>query len=132
MMNFTRMVSGHTDGDDMVDDGWTRVMRKVGSFFKKEIHTASPEEMPDLLEVADFHHMEDLRRRVDQLVHDIGTAKMLKLYYGSLCKRPCFSDDYLPAFNLPNVSLVDVSAHNAITTISDRGIVTASAEYDLD
>ncbi len=132
MMNFTRMVSGHTDGDDLVDDGWTRVMRKVGSFFKKDSRTASPEEMAELLEVADFHHMEDLRRHVEQVVHDADTAEKLKPYYRSLCKRPCFSDDYLPAFNRPNVSLVDVSGNNTITAISNSGIVTASGEYDLD
>lgn len=132
MMNFTLMVSGHTDGDDVVDDGWTRVMRKVGSFFKNKLPIASPAEMAELLEVADFHHMEDLRRRVDQIVHDAGTAELLKPYYRSLCKRPCFSDDYLPAFNQPNVTLVDVSRDNAIATISDHGILTASGEYDLD
>ncbi|GAC1530077.1 MAG: hypothetical protein NVS2B4_08750 [Ramlibacter sp.] len=25
------------------------------------------------------------------------------------CKRPCYDDEYLPAFNLPNVHLVDTA-----------------------
>ena len=35
------------------------------------------------------------------------TAEILKPYYRYLCKRPCFHDEYLTAFNDPNVTLVD-------------------------
>lgn len=37
------------------------------------------------------------------------TAEILKPWYRYLCKRPCFSDLYLPAFNRPNVKLVDTA-----------------------
>ena len=51
--------------------------------------------------------MEAIRRRVDEIVEDPETAEKLKPYWGKHCKRVCFHDDYLPAFNLPNVHLVD-------------------------
>ena len=38
------------------------------------------------------------------------TAEVLKPYYRYLCKRPCFHDEYLQAFNDPNVTLVDCPA----------------------
>ena len=28
-------------------------------------------------------------------------AEILKPYYRYICKRPCFHDEYLPAFNSP-------------------------------
>ena len=36
-----------------------------------------------------------------------------------MCKRPCFDDDYLPTFNLPNVHLVDTNG-KGITEITER------------
>ena len=51
--------------------------------------------------------MEAIRRRVDEIIEDPETAEKLKPWYGKFCKRPCFHDDYLPAFNRPNVHLVD-------------------------
>ena len=53
--------------------------------------------------------MERLRRRIDSIVEDKQTAEALKPYYRFMCKRPCSNDDYLPTFNRPNVTLVDVS-----------------------
>ena len=38
---------------------------------------------------------------------DPATAQNLKAWYRQLCKRPCFHDAYLQAFNLPSVHLVD-------------------------
>ncbi len=37
-----------------------------------------------------------------------------------MCKRPCFDDDYLPAYNRPNVHLVDTNG-KGITEIGARG-----------
>ena len=54
-----------------------------------------------------FEKMEEIRARVDAIVADPATAQALKAWYRQLCKRPCFHDDYLQAFNLPSVHLVD-------------------------
>ena len=53
--------------------------------------------------------MEELRQRVDTIVEDPPTAEALKPWYRVMCKRPTFNDEFLPAFNQPNVTLVDVS-----------------------
>ena len=58
--------------------------------------------------------MERLRQRVEELVDDPETAEALKPYYRFMCKRPCSNDEYLPTFNRPNVTLVDVSESKGV------------------
>jgi cyclohexanone monooxygenase len=48
-----------------------------------------------------------------------------------MCKRPCFHNDYLPCFNLSNVTLID-TAGKGVDRISETGIVANDQEYDLD
>ena len=57
-------------------------------------------------------------------------AEILKPYYRYLCKRPCFHDEYLDAFNRPNVTLVDCPA--GIERITERGPVVDGKQYDVD
>ena len=47
------------------------------------------------------------------------------------CKRVCFHDDYLPAFNRPNVHLVDTDGRG-VDRISPRGPVVDGVEYPVD
>ena len=63
--------------------------------------------LANILEQADFEKMEEIRSRVDTIVTDPTTAEALKPWYRQFCKRPCFHDEYLQAFNRPNVSLVN-------------------------
>ena len=58
-------------------------------------------------EDSDFEKMEEIRARVDAIVEDAETAQRLKAWYRQLCKRPCFHDEYLQAFNQPGTHLVD-------------------------
>ena len=58
---------------------------------------------------ANFRIMEQIRARVDEIVEDPKTAEALKPYYPYGCKRPTFHDEYLPAFNKPNVHLIDTA-----------------------
>jgi cyclohexanone monooxygenase len=55
----------------------------------------------------DIAKMEEMRARIDLIVDDPETAESLKPYYNRFCKRPTFSDEYLQAFNRPNVKLID-------------------------
>ena len=55
----------------------------------------------------------------------------LKPWYRQFCKRPCFHDDYLKAFNRPNVMLVDTDG-KGVDRITERGIVANGKEYELD
>ena len=45
----------------------------------------------------------------------------LKPWYRRYCKRPTFNDEYLPAFNRPNVHLIDASG--GIERITSHGTV---------
>ena len=78
----------------------------------------------------DYGIMETHRRRVEELVADPATAEILKPYYRYLCKRPCFHDEYLPAFNNPNVTLIDCPA--GIERITEQGPVVDGQQYEVD
>ena len=60
---------------------------------------------------------------------DPATAEALKPWYGVSCKRPCYHDDYLPAFNRDNVTLVDTDGLG-VTAITENGIIVGDTEYD--
>ena len=76
--------------------------------------------------------MNGIRARVDQTVKDKETAEALKPWYRQFCKRPTFNDEYLPAFNRPNVKLVDVSEAKGVERISEKGVVANGREYEVD
>ncbi len=80
---------------------------------------------------SNFRIMEQIRARVDAIVTDPRTAQALKPYYPYGCKRPTFHDEYLPAFNLPHVHLVD-TAPIGVSHINERGVVHDGVEYPLD
>jgi cyclohexanone monooxygenase len=48
-----------------------------------------------------------------------------------LCKRPCFHDSYLQAFNLPGTHLVDTDG-KGVERVTPAGVVVAGVEYPLD
>ena len=76
--------------------------------------------------------MERLRRRIADIVTDPDTAEALKPYYRFMCKRPCSSEEYLPAFNRPNVTLVDVAESKGVERLTEKGIVANGVEYEVD
>lgn len=80
---------------------------------------------------ANFRIMEQIRARVDEIVQDTATAEALKPYYPYGCKRPTFHDEYLPAFNKPNVHLID-TAPMGVQEINERGVVHNNIEYPVD
>lgn len=124
-------LSGGEQVDCPVDDGWARFFRRMN-----EAAAAVPDQHKSMeiigaaQEKADFAYNEIVRQRVDELVEDEETAARLKAWYRTMCKRPGFSDNYLPVFNRDNVSLVDVS--DGIDEITETGVVVAGEEYELD
>ena len=76
-------------------------------------------------EESDFEKMEEIRARVDAIVRDPDTAGKLKAWYRQLCKRPCFHDEYLQAFNHPNTHLVDTDGQG-VERITETGVVAAA------
>lgn len=91
----------------------------------------SPEEKLRKQENANIDYMMRIHRRIDKIVDDQETADALKPWYMFMCKRPCFHNDYLPAFNRPNVQLVDTKGEG-ITEIGPKGPVFNGKKYDVD
>ncbi len=71
--------------------------------------------------------MSEIRARVDEIVADQQTAQQLKAWYRQLCKRPSFHDEYLSAYNLRSVHLVDTDGqgveHHVTTLQPDQQLM---------
>ncbi|SFE43380.1 flavin-containing monooxygenase [Streptomyces mirabilis] len=120
---------------DLVCDGWTEVSRNLAAHLDATdgwAALADPEKFMELREIQDYRAMQRLRDRVDTVVEDERTAQALKPYYRFLCKRPCFNDEYLPTFNRPNVTLVDVSDTKGVERITEKGIIAHGVEHEVD
>src|SRR6202042_2699254 len=122
------------DEPDMVCDFWTELGRNLTArIAAADDPTAlSIEQIMTFREEEDYKVMERLRRRVEALVDDPEAAEALKPYYRFMCKRPCSNDEYLPTFNRPNVTLVDVSESKGFERLTETGIVAGGVEYDVD
>ena len=132
MDNFNTLVSGGFAEKDLVNDGWTEIIRNLLLLVQTEKDSGlSMEELQAKMELADFQKMESIRARVETIVNDPSTAEHLKPYYRQFCKRPCFHDDYLPAFNRDNVTLVDTEGQG-VERITEKGVVANGVEYELD
>lgn len=131
--NFTaNQTPGHMIEEDLVQDGWTDLSRRI----KARIQTLPPEErtfsgIMAVWEDSDFEKMEEIRARVDKLVEHGDTAQALKAWYRQMCKRPCFHDAYLQAFNEPSTTLVDTGG-KGVERITEEGFVVAGREYEVD
>jgi cyclohexanone monooxygenase len=119
---------------DYVCDFWTELGRNTAArvMALEDPAALTPERFMAIREEEDFKVMERLRRRVDAIVGDPGTAEALKPYYRFLCKRPCTNDDYLHTFNRPNVTLVDVSSTKGVERATAKGLVANGIEYEVD
>jgi cation diffusion facilitator CzcD-associated flavoprotein CzcO len=132
MDNFQILTTGGYQEEDLVNDGWTDIIRKLLTMMlSKDNADMSPDAMAKTLETADFMKMEQVRARVESIVKDPATAEALKPYYRQFCKRPCFHDEYLQTFNRPNVTLVDTKG-KGVERITERGVVVGGKEYELD
>ena len=132
MENFNTLVSGGFAEKDLVNDGWTEIIRNLIHFARTSGETdLSPKRMGELAELADFKKMEQIRDRVDAIVTDPDVAESLKPWYRQFCKRPCFHDDYLAAFNRPNVTLVDTKGVG-VDEITDHAIIANGQTYEID
>jgi len=122
------------DQPDHVCDFWTELGRNMTARIAAMDDPASItiERIMALREEEDYRLMERLRRRIENLVEDPETAEALKPYYRFLCKRPCSNDEYLPTFNRPNVTLVDVSTSKGVERITENGVVAGGVEYEVD
>ena len=130
--NFTANQAGGAADEDLVQDGWTDIARRIRARIAAlPPESLSPEAMLAAYEESDFEKMEEIRGRADAIVRDPDTAGKLKAWYRQLCKRPCFHDEYLQAFNNPSTHLVDTEG-KGVARITAAGVIVAGREYELD
>ncbi len=126
------MSAGEWPAADLVNDGWTDLAKRIrGRIAAPRSGPASFEELLADFENADFEKMSEIRARVDAIVDDAPTAERLKAWYRQLCKRPCFHDKYLEAYNRPNVHLIDTDGRG-VDRITPAGVMAAGVEYPVD
>ncbi len=125
MVNFIDLTTGANPPVDLIQDGWTEMFRVDVKKDPKDEQEAAE------LKLLDFRLMEAVRQRISDTVKDQETAEKLKPWYGVSCKRPCYHDDYLPAFNRDNVTLVDTDG-KGVERITAKGFVVDGVEYEVD
>lgn len=121
--------------ENMVDDKWSTIpayVSLVGG--PNSLDPRSPESIgryvQKLYEV-DLPRQKQIRARINEVVKDPATAASLQPWYPSWCKRPCFHDEYLPAFNGANVTLIDTQG-KGIERMTHEGLVVQGKETNLD
>lgn len=123
--NFDLVLEGKSPDRNLIDDQWKEV------WGRPDARGMAPEEVAEAMEAMDFEQMERIRHRIAEIVEDPKTAAGLMPYYGRFCKRPCFSDEYLQAFNQPNVTLVDTDGRGP-DRISENAIHFDGVAYEVD
>ncbi|CAN5416593.1 NAD(P)/FAD-dependent oxidoreductase [soil metagenome] len=134
--NFQALISGLPQDRDLVHDGWTEFTAAIAPP-KRDVVAAklgrepTKAELKYLAELYDYDVMNRLRERVGSIVKGPETAKALMPWYRWFCKRPGFHDDYLEAFNRPNVKLVDTGGRG-VERFTERGVVADGVEHGVD
>ena len=131
MDNFDAITLGMPQEEDLVNDNWTDAWGRLSGWAQSDAPAVEGLTREELLQLADYEKMEEIRARVDSVVQDPKTAAALKPYYNLFCKRPGYHDEYLQAFNRPNVSLVDTDG-KGIERITPKGFVVKGVEYPVD
>lgn len=134
MLNYSTLVLGGQQDEDLVDDGWTHATAELASVYggDKGASDVSVEAAAEAAERSDLRYMEKIRARVDKTVNNPAAADLLKPWYRYFCKRPTFNDLYLPAFNRDNVELIDVSGPAGLERLTETGFVVDGTEYPAD
>jgi cation diffusion facilitator CzcD-associated flavoprotein CzcO len=136
MDNFNVLVNGGDQEEDLVNDGWTDIFRNLTGVAAKLAarklgRRLTGFEKGQLMELADYRKMNQVRARAEEIVRDPEIAEALKPWYRQFCKRPCFHDEYLPTFNRSNVTLVDTEGRG-VERLTERGVVANGVEYEVD
>ena len=135
LMNFAILQAGGFADEDLVKDGWTDISQRIRDRIVADMGRSGaafgPEDFRRAYEACDDEKMTEIRARVDAIVADPRTAQGLKPWYRQLCKRPCFHDEYLQAFNEPGVQLVDTEGRG-VEAIDESGVWVGGTHYELD
>jgi cation diffusion facilitator CzcD-associated flavoprotein CzcO len=134
--NFQSYLQGLRPEEDPVADGWTANLDILIPETRDQLaerlgRTPTPDELLRHAEIHDYQVMNGFRARIADTVDDPDTAAALTPWYRWWCKRPCFHDDYLPAFNRDNVTLVDTDGQG-VSGFTETAVVVGEREYDVD
>jgi len=132
LVNFTTLQTGGFVDEDLVKDGWTDISKRIrDKLFSADPPEFTPAAMERAYHDSDDEKMTEVRARVDQVVNDEITAEKLKPWYRQLCKRPCFHDEYLLAYNEPGTHLIDTDG-KGVERIDETGLWVNGEHYELD
>lgn len=134
LRNFATLQTGGFADEDLVMDGWTDIAQRIRDRVVAMVEAGAPfdaDTMRRAYEESDDEKMNEIRARVDEIVTDPATADALKPWYRQLCKRPCFHDEYLQAYNRPNVRLVDTDGRG-VERIDATGVRVDGVHHELD
>ncbi len=133
LTNFATLQTGGFANQDYVMDGWTDISIRIRDRVVANLATEglTPEAMRKAYEESDDEKMAEIRARVSAIVRDPATAEGLKPWYRQLCKRPCFHDEYLDAYNRDNVHLVDTDGRG-VERVDATGVWVGDTHYPLD
>ncbi|KAF4554974.1 Hypothetical protein D9617_3g020430 [Elsinoe fawcettii] len=131
-LNFNRMVSNDPDTVDLVSDGWTATPGGAGLLGNPEVIARDRvQEHIDQMLSLDADLTNRVRDHIAKVVSNPAVATKLQPWYPSWCKRPAFHDDYLAAFNRPNVTLVDTDGRG-IEQYTSHGVIAGGMNLHLD
>ena len=116
--------------------GWTDIFRNLTGIAAKQAsrqlgRRLTGDEKAQLMELSDYRKMNQVRDRAESIVDDPGTAASLKPWYRQFCKRPCFHDEYLQTYNLPNVTLVDTEGRG-VERLTENSVVANGRSFEVD
>ncbi len=129
--NFEAQMLGFPVEEKIVQDEWTSVWGIPALEVPEDGSEPDMDAYLRTVEEYDIEQMERARARIDELVEDPDLAESLKPWYATHCKRPGFNDEYLQAFNLPNVHLLDTDGKGP-EAITENGIVIDGKEHEFD
>jgi cation diffusion facilitator CzcD-associated flavoprotein CzcO len=134
LINFATVQTGGLAEEDLVQDGWTDIAKRIRGRLRAAREAGDEVDRELLMRAfgeSDDEKMNEIRTRVDDIVHDAATAEALKPWYRQLCKRPCFHDEYLDAYNEPGTHLIDTDGQG-VERIDETGVWVAGTHYELD
>ncbi|HEV8063866.1 MAG TPA: monooxygenase, partial [Acidimicrobiales bacterium] len=132
LTNFATLQSGGFTDEDLVMDGWTDISKRIRDRVVADMgENFGPDSIRLAYEASDDEKMQEIRARVNEIVEDEEVAEALKPWYRQLCKRPCFHDEYLQAYNRPNTHLVDTDGQG-VERIDETGVWVAGKHYEVD
>ena len=131
MDNFLATISFKVPEHDLVHDCWTDFFVRFGQRMREAKRLDPTVDVHDVMQAIDYLKMEEVRAHVTTVIKDPEIAQSLKPWYNYLCKRPLYSDDYLEAFNKPNVTLVDTNGRG-VERMTENGLVVGGQTYEVD